>query len=134
MLGVDEARERVAEAANRVLAVEVVAPRDVPGFDNSAMDGFAVRSADLAAAGESPVRLQVTGEVAAGAVFEGAMASGETVRIMTGAPVPHGADAVVEIEETTSDESGVMIRLAPAPGRNVRLAGGDIRRGEVALH
>jgi molybdopterin molybdotransferase len=147
MLRVDEARQRVAamlprlavepvrvaEAANRVLAVEVVAPRDVPGFDNSAMDGFAVRSADLAAAGESPVRLQVTGEVAAGAVFEGAMASGETVRIMTGAPVPRGADAVVEIEETTSDESGVMIRLAPAPGRNVRLAGGDIRRGEVAL-
>ena len=147
MLRVDEARQRVAamlprlaaepvrvaEAANRVLAVEVVAPRDVPGFDNSAMDGFAVRSADLAASGESPVRLQVTGEVAAGAVFEGAMASGETVRIMTGAPIPGGADAVVEIEETTSDESGVIIRLAPAPGRNVRLAGGDIRRGEVAL-
>src|ERR1700682_5505865 len=104
---------RVAEAANRVLAVEVVAPRDVPGFDNSAMDGFAVRSADLDAAVERPVRLQGAGEVAAGAVFEGAMASGETVRIMTGAPIPGGADAVVEIEETTSDESGVLIPPAP---------------------
>jgi molybdopterin molybdotransferase len=147
MLSVDEARQRVAamvprlasepvrvaEAANRVLAAEVVAPHDVPGFDNSAMDGFAVRSADVAAAGESPVLLQVRGEVAAGAVFEGAVAAGETVRIMTGAPMPGGADAVVEVEETTSDESGVLIRLEPAPGRNVRLAGSDIRRGEVAL-
>lgn len=147
MLSVDEARRRVlamipglateqvgtAEAANRVLAAEVLAPRDVPGFDNSAMDGFAVRAGDLAAAGESPVRLRVIGEIPAGAVFAGAVAGGEAVRIMTGAPVPDGTDAVVEVEETASDDGGVLVRLRPEPGRNVRLAGSDIRRGEVAL-
>jgi molybdopterin molybdotransferase len=147
VLSVDEARQRilamipglasepveVAVAAGRVLAEEVVAPRDLPGFDNSAMDGFAARAADFAAAGESPVRLEVTGEAAAGAVFDGAIGAGEAVRIMTGAPIPSGADLVVEVEETTIDGSGVLIRLEPQPGRNVRLAGGDIRRGESAL-
>jgi molybdenum cofactor synthesis domain-containing protein len=147
MLSVDEARDQilammprlaaepvnVSDAANRVLASEVVAPRDVPGFDNSAMDGFAVRAGDLAAAGNSPISLRVSGEAAAGAAFAGLVASGEAVRIMTGAPLPDGADAVVEVEETSSEGSDVRISIRPDPGRNVRPAGSDIRRGEVAM-
>jgi molybdopterin molybdotransferase len=147
MLSVDEARGRILAmmpalaqeavdvrgAANRVLAADVVAPRGIPGFDNSAMDGFAVRAADLAGAGEGPVRLAVSGEVAAGSVFDRSLGAGEAVRIMTGAPVPEGADSVVEVEETSTDASEVLIRLRPDPGRNVRRAGSDIRRGEVAL-
>ena len=89
----------VWQAAGLPLAEDAVADIDISPFANSAMDGYAVRSADLArASGEAPVMLDVIGHEAAGHVFEGTIGAGETVRIMTGAPVPEGADAVVKYE------------------------------------
>src|ERR1700719_2934168 len=84
----------LAEAAGRVLAEEIPADRDYPPFPRSARDGFAIRAADL------PGELHVIGEVRAGEVFAGAVAAGEAVEIMTGAPVPEGADAIVMVEHT----------------------------------
>ena len=148
MLTVDEARARLLEmvgvlpampvplarAAGLVLAADVVARRNLPGFDNSAMDGFAVRAADTAGAGpERPARLRLTGEVAAGAVFDGSVEAGTAVRIMTGAPIPPGADAVIEVEQADVEDGVVLARLDVQPGRSLRRAGEDIRRGEVAL-
>ncbi len=89
------------EAAGRVLAEDVVAPEPVPAFDNSAMDGYALRAADTTAAGpESPVGLRLGGESRAGRPAEGAVGEGEAIAISTGAMVPAGADAVVRIEDT----------------------------------
>lgn len=126
----------LAAARGRVLARDVAAPYDVPRFANSAMDGYAVRAADLETAGPShPVRLRVIGESAAGHPFSGVIAVGAAVKIMTGAPVPDGADAVVPIEETRSEDGGASVLAArPAPpGRFVRLRGSDLRAGETAL-
>lgn len=87
------------QAVGLPLAEDAVADIDISPFANSAMDGYAVRSADLAqASGEAPVTLDVIGHEAAGHVFKGTIGAGETVRIMTGAPVPEGADAVVKYE------------------------------------
>jgi molybdopterin molybdotransferase len=138
-------RVPILEALGRVLAEEVVSDIDIPPFANSAMDGYAVRAADVATATvEAPVRLAVTGSVAAGYVAGMRLRPGTAIRIMTGAPLPEGADAVVPIEETTdadrpkaarleapSDEVGV--RKAVAPGDHVRPAGEDIRRRERVM-
>jgi molybdopterin molybdotransferase len=120
-------------AAGRVLAEGVRSPIDLPVFDNSAMDGYAVRSADVASAGaQSPVRLRVLGKAAAGDTFAGEVAAGSCVRLFTGSPLPCGADAVVMQEDTrveslAADEVQV---LAPAsPGENVRARGEDVKRG-----
>jgi molybdopterin molybdotransferase len=124
----------LAEAAGRVLATAVVAGRDLPGFANSAMDGFAVRAGDLAGATpENPARLELAGEVGAGSVFAGEVRPGTTVRIMTGAPVPAGADAVLELEEALESGSEMLMQRAAEEGRNIRGAGTDVRRGELAL-
>jgi len=142
-----EAEERpVVESLGQVLAEDVISPLDVPPTDNSAMDGYAVRAADTSgAAPDRPVQLTVIGEVAAGYSFPGEVREKEAVRIMTGAPIPPGADAVVPFEDT--DEafrdapSGarrlrrghIRIFREVAAGANVRRAGEDIRRGEVVL-
>ena len=121
----------VEEAAGRVLAVPVAADRDQPAFDRSAMDGFAVRSEDVR---EAPVRLRVVGEVAAGGTPDRVVGPGEAVRIMTGAPVPPGADAVQMVEKTRPDGSdGVVIEAAVPAGRHIARQGEDIRAGQVAL-
>src|SRR5580700_4657111 len=86
--------------ANRVLAQDIAADRDYPPFNRSVRDGFAVRSGDV------PGRLRVIGEVQAGRQFEGSVKAGEAVEIMTGAPVPHGADAVVMVEHCLRHEDG----------------------------
>src|SRR3954469_24744937 len=85
------------EALGRILAEDIVADTDLPPFDRAQMDGYAVRAADVAAA---PARLQIVGESAAGAGWHHEMKAGEAVRIMTGAPVPRGADAVQQVELT----------------------------------
>ena len=96
----------LTEAADRVLAEPIVSPVDLPRFDNSAMDGYAVRAADLAAASaERPASLQVRGKVAAGGVFTDKVAAGTCVRLFTGSPLPEGADAVVMQEDTRLDPS-----------------------------
>jgi molybdopterin molybdotransferase len=126
--------ERVSllQAAGRVLAERVTADRDIPPLTNSAMDGYAVRGAGLADA-QLPIRLRVVGEAAAGYVSGVAVAPGQAVRIMTGAPVPEGADTVVRFEDTRQDGDGVEILRAPRPGANVRQAGEDVRAGQIVL-
>ena len=144
----DEARARIAklvgklparpvplaEAGGLVLAEQIVAARDLPGFDNSAMDGFAVHASDTSGAtATTPVRLPVTGEIPAGSPSAIALAPGTAMRIMTGAPLPDGADAVIEVEQTAMDGDRVQLRLEVAAGRSVRRAGDDTRTGELAL-
>ncbi|GAC1333101.1 MAG: molybdopterin molybdotransferase MoeA [Candidatus Dormibacteria bacterium] len=148
MISVAEASERIAdllgrptaravplgEAAGLVLAEEVVAGRDLPGFDNSAMDGFAVYARDTrGATQEQPVALPVAGVIAAGSGGEQPLAPGSAVRIMTGAPLPPGADAVVEVEATEMAGDSVRLGVEVDPGRSIRRAGEDTRRGDIAL-
>lgn len=124
----------LADALGRVLAAAAVAPEDVPGFDNSAMDGFAVRADDArSAAPGSPVRLRLAAESRAGAPAARALEAGEAFRISTGAALPAGADAVVRREEVQEDSGGIEFEVAVAPGRDVRRAGDDIRGGATVL-
>jgi molybdopterin molybdotransferase len=128
--------ERVGllEAAGRVLAEAVAADRDIPPLTNSAMDGYAVRGADLAQVqDQNPTRLRVVGEVAAGYVPEMAVETGQAVRIMTGAPVPAGADTVVRFEDTGQEGDWIEVLKAPPTGANVRAAGEDVHAGQVVL-
>lgn len=157
MLSVSEARQRLLgvlkpvevtkvdlqNAAGRVLAGGMVADMDSPPFSNSAMDGFAVKSADLALASESaPIELEVVADIPAGYPTDIELQFGQAMRIMTGAPLPKGADAVIPVEEVGLDRSGVD---APLPnsvkvfspietGVNLRLQGEDYAAGAMVLH
>ena len=166
LLSVEEARARVlaaipgalpretvplAAALGRVLAADVLAATDLPPWDNSAMDGYAIRAADVHAATEAePVRLRVSGEVAAGVASEETVRSGAAIRIATGAPVPAGADAVVAVEQTTplaADGSAgprgreaagplpawILVHEATPLGGSVRPRASDLRRGRIEL-
>ena len=120
----------VTRAFGRVLAEELTAPFDVPPTDNSAVDGYAVASADIPATGARD--LVVVGDLAAGFVFEGTLAAGQALRIMTGAPMPSGADTVYPQEIVQRD--GGRARVGPlAKGANVRLRGEDVERGAIVL-
>ena len=130
------------ESVGRVLAEEIVAATDLPLFDNSSMDGFAVRVADVLDAGSAtPIRLPVVDDIPAGSMPTHQLRSGEAARIMTGAPLPPGADAVVPVEETdfNSREKGtplpesVQIFKAAKVGANIRKRGDDIHRGQSIL-
>ncbi len=126
-------RVGLADALGLVAAESVVTPEAVPGFDNSAMDGFAVRAADTVGA---PVALRVVTTVAAGGTGSGVrVGPGEAVRIMTGAPVPEGADAVVMVEQTTPLSGGteVEIGVEVAPGTALRHAGDDLSAGDLVV-
>lgn len=120
----------VADAEGLVLAADVVAPLSLPVFDNSAMDGYAVRAADVAAA---PVRLPVAQDIPAGRTDRLTLEPGTAHRIMTGAPVPAGADAVVPVESTDAGVSVVEIWSAAEPGRHIRRAGEDVTAGTTVL-
>jgi molybdopterin molybdotransferase len=154
LIPLEEAQERVlrgvtplaAESVNledavgRVLARPVTSALTVPPWDNSAMDGFAVRSADLAAASAAaPVILRVLGEIPAGGPADLAVEPGSALRIMTGAMVPTGADAVVPVEDTDAQPGQAVlpkevgIRTAPVVGANIRRAGSDVRAGAPLL-
>lgn len=147
-ISVEEAREAVRAAARplppervpalsalgRVLAESVSSPRTLPPADCSAMDGYAVHSAELAGASERrPVDLPVVFEVPAGGAAPRPLAAGEAARIFTGAPLPESADAVVRQEDTEARGERVAIRVAPPPGDHVRPAGEDVRAGDVVL-
>ena len=122
------------DAHGCVLTEDVVAPSPLPGFDNSAMDGYAVRAADLAGASEStPLVLPVTGDVAAGPASPLRVQPGVCVRIMTGAMIPAGADAVVPVEWTDGGVASVTVRQAPREGLNIRRSGEDVAAGETVL-
>jgi molybdopterin molybdotransferase len=118
------------EALGLVAAVDVVAAEPVPPFVNSGVDGFAVRAADVAEAREdAPVRLRVPEDVPAGHVAQAEVARGTALRIMTGAPLPVGSDAVVPVEDTSSSGDAVEVRRAVRARANVRPAGEDVSRG-----
>jgi len=124
----------LGDALGCVLADDVTAAEDLPPFANSAMDGFAVRAADLAGASDhAPIALEVTGEVFAGTARLPTVQAGGAARIMTGGPLPPGADAVVPVEQAAVDGDAVRIRLAPGERQFVREAGEDVRAGTVVL-
>jgi molybdopterin molybdotransferase len=148
MLSVEQALERILEAFHpleservpivdalgRVLAEEVYADVDIPPHSNSSMDGYAVLATDTTGASrEAPTRLRVVGELAAGYVTETKVEPGAAIRIMTGAPIPPGADAVVKVEDTASGDEWVEILAAASLGQYIRPAGEDVRQGELAL-
>ena len=158
LLSVAEARQRLlaafvpvdvetvplTQSAGRVLAQDVRSPVDLPLFANSSMDGFAVRAADIAAANtDSPVHLKVSGDVPAGRVSLLDLGPGEAIRIMTGAPVPEGADTVVPVEDTDQfredAQAGaalpdtVKVYRSAKPGDYIRPRGQDVRQGEPLL-
>jgi len=146
-LSVDAARTRIVEiaakyqlsaerlalenAAGRILARDIVAPRDVPGFVNSAMDGFAVRGVDLPTIGEEPLRL--IGEIFAGGHEAPEVVARTCVRITTGAPLPRGADTVVMKENTRVEGDHVFVAAGTLPGAHVRPSGEDFHAGDLAL-
>lgn len=159
MISVEEARERILanfvrlepegrpllEALGQTLAEDQRATFSIPPLDNTAMDGYAVQAASTTGATDSePVVLDVIGELAAGYLFEGSVGPGQAVRIMTGAPMPAGADSIVPFEETDETGRGVPSKVGPAqgrvsvlkaanPGNNIRRAAEDVREGEVVV-
>jgi len=148
MLTVEQALERVLSAfqplepervpilnaLDRVLAEDITAGEDIPPHANSSMDGYAVLAADTSgASGDHPARLRIVGEIAAGHIAEATVTPGTAVRIMTGAPVPEGADAVVKAEVCEEANGVVAVSEPVAPRKNVGAIGEDIRRGELAL-
>ena len=146
MLTVAEARARILarisrldseqvdllEARDRILAEQVRAVRDVPPFTNSAMDGYALRASDTGPASpQRPVELRLLGEIRAGTAAALAVEEGSAIRIMTGAMLPVGADAVVRVEDTAESDGRVEIRVPVGKGVNVRAAGTDVARGSI---
>lgn len=148
LLSVADARERVlgqvrplsplglplTDAHGCVAAEDIVASIDLPEFASSAMDGYAVRAADVEGASPArPVELRVVGRVLIGRRPEGTVGHGEAMRIATGAPVPSGADSVVPVENAVEDGEVVRVLDAPSPGTHVRPQGEDVRHGDVLV-
>jgi molybdopterin molybdotransferase len=148
MIEIEEARRLVLErirslpsetvelgaSLGRVLAEDVASPEDVPAFDSSAMDGFAVRAADTRGAGrDSPVRLSIVDESRAGHPARASLGAGQAIAISTGGVIPSGADAVVRVEETSSRDGLVEVLNEVEAHRDVRYAGADIRGGDTVL-
>ncbi|SDO40461.1 molybdopterin molybdochelatase [Nakamurella panacisegetis] len=119
------------DAAGLVLAHDLIAPIDLPPFPNSAMDGYAVRAADLPS---FPITLPVSQDIPAGRQDTGPLTPGTAARIMTGAPMPDGADTIVQVEKTDGGTETVRIDDAPPAGIHVRTRGEDVRTGAVVLH
>jgi molybdopterin molybdotransferase len=124
----DVERVRLGDALGRVAAADVASARAVPGAPNSAMDGFAVRHADLAA---TPARLRIVATEPAGTVVAAAVEPGTAIKLFTGSVIPAGADTVVRVEDTAERDGIVEVKVAPAPGANIRGAGEDVRPGQV---
>jgi molybdopterin molybdotransferase len=149
MLEVEDARQRIVEliqptngewvllsqASNRVAAQDLTAPISLPPFDNSAMDGYALRANDVVgASADSPKALRRVGAVPAGSTFAGAVIAGTCVQIFTGSPLPSGADAVVMQEDTRTNGDFVEVLDGVRPWENVRLVGQDIKAASIAVH
>ena len=148
MISIEEARARVlaeaaplsaeerplAEVLGSVLAQDIIAPHSVPPFDNSGMDGFAVRAVDTVEADQDhPAVLKVVFTIPAGTTADGPIRAGEAAKIMTGAPVPEGADAVIQSELTEDLGEQVRILEAVRPGKNIRHVGEDVSAGDRVL-
>ncbi len=124
----------IISSLGRVIGEDILAPRDIPPLDNSAMDGYAVRSADIKGASrENPISLMVIEELPAGALPQRAPTKGEAVRIMTGAPIPPGADTVVMVEDTEKAGQQVRVFQGVPPGENMRRAGEDVKKGDRVI-
>ena len=122
------------DAVGSVLAEDIIASHSVPPFDNSGMDGYAVRAADLVdATPESPARLLIAETIPAGYVATRSLAAGEAARIMTGAPMPQGANTVAQSEITSEEDGYVLIYETVKPGKNIRRAGEDVASGDRVL-
>ena len=127
-------RVPIPEVLGRVLAEDIVSRREHPPWDNSAMDGYAIRWEDVrTAAPETPVPLKVVGEIQAGRMPLHPVGPGEAIRIMTGAPIPDGVDGVVRVEDTEEAGEGVKIFRPCIKGGNIRFKGEDIHRGEQVI-
>src|SRR6266436_5415550 len=120
----------LSDALNRVLAEDIIADCDLPPFDRAQMDGYAVRAEDVST---PPARLRIAGESAAGRGWHHEMKSGEAVRIMTGAPVPVGADAVQQVELTRESDGEVEILERVDVGRSIVRRASEIKAGETVL-
>lgn len=129
----DDETVTLTDALGRTLSRDLCSPIDVPAHDNSAMDGYAVRAADLAGEASAPVRLPVVGVALAGRPFTRALEPGQCIRITTGAVMPVGADAVVVQERARPDGDRVELPAGVAPGENRRLRGEDLPVGSVAI-
>ncbi len=122
------------DALGRAVGEDIVAGRNIPPKDNSAMDGYAVRFEDISKASqEKPVRLTVIEDIPAGTIPQKAVGPGEASRIMTGAPIPDGADTVVRMEDTKKGDGTVAILCAMVKGQDIRRAGEDVRQGEIVI-
>jgi len=148
MLQLEEARERIlaavpvlpservspANAVRRIVATDIAASLALPAFDNSAMDGYAVRVADLkVASAENPVRLDISQRIPAGAEKIAAIGTGQCARVFTGSPVPAGADAVVMQEDVVRENNTAIFRETMKPWENVRLRGEDVKAGTTVI-
>jgi molybdopterin molybdotransferase len=124
----------ILEALGRVIAEDIDANRDIPPLDNSGMDGYAVRSEDVQNADQNhPVRLEVIEDLPAGFISTRTVRRGEAIRIMTGAPIPRGADAVIPVEYTKKEDGFAVIFKAALPGECIRRAGEDVKKGERVI-
>jgi molybdopterin molybdotransferase len=124
----------ILEALGRVIAEDIYANRDIPPLDNSGMDGYAVRSEDIRNADQNhPVRLEVIEDLPAGFISTKIVGRGEAIRIMTGAPIPRGADTIIPVEYTKKEDSFVAIFKAVLPGKDIRRAGEDVKKGERVI-
>jgi molybdopterin molybdotransferase len=148
MVSVDEALSRILNriqilgfekvdiitSLGRVIGEDILAPRNIPPLDNSAMDGYAVRATDIKEASrKNPISLKVIEELPAGALPQMSVTKGEAVRIMTGAPIPKGADAVVMVEDTEKVGEGVRVFQGTPPGENIRRAGEDVKKDDRVI-
>jgi len=122
------------DALGRVIAEDIYAKRDIPPLDNSAMDGYALKFEDIQKASpKDPVRLEVIEDLPAGFISKKKIERGNAIRIMTGAPIPKGADAVIPVEETKKEDGAVLIFKAAAPGENIRKSGEDVKKGDRVI-
>ena len=148
MITVDEALDRILshvhplgfekvsllDSLGRVIGEDIHARRDIPPLDNSAMDGYALRSADVREASKDrPLRLEVIEDLPAGYISTKKLEKGKAIRIMTGAPVPKGADAVIPVEETKKENGSVLIFRAATSGENIRKSGEDVKKGDRVI-
>jgi molybdopterin molybdotransferase len=148
MISVEEALEKVLsyaqplgsekvsilEALGRVMAEDIYANRDIPPFDNSGMDGYAVRAGDIQNASPNhPAQLEVIEDLPAGFIPKKRVEKGKAIRIMTGAPIPEGADTVVPVEGSNKEGDFVSIFMATLSGENIRKAGEDVKKGERVI-
>ncbi|MBE9546458.1 MAG: molybdopterin molybdotransferase MoeA, partial [Proteobacteria bacterium] len=124
----------ILDTLGRVLGEDIYADRDIPPNDNSAMDGYALNSEDtMGASGETPIIFDVIEDIPAGYLPQKIVGFAETARIMTGAPIPEGANAVVRVEDTEQDDNRVKIFVEAVAGQDVRFAGEDVKKGALVL-